>query len=102
MNTVQSLIFVYALLIARAQTESFSQLPQHRQCNFASQEVVPFGLSVVLMATFSALHGHIIAVIFQLTGEDDATSSWAGLFNQGGAACGAVFSFILVQIGAYS
>lgn len=101
LNVLQSLIFVYALVIARAQTKLYSQLPRDTHCNFASQEVVPFWLSVILMATFSALHGHIVAVIFQFTGEDEAASSWAGLFNQGGAALGAVFSFILVQLGAY-
>eukprot|EP00949_MAST-11_sp_MAST-11-sp1_P000393 g393.t1 len=102
MNVLQGALFVYALIVSHMQGASVHKedgKEASSSCDPASVAILPFFITVAAMVTFSALHGHIVTAVFQLTGRDSSASSWAGFVNQAGACAGAIFSFILVQWG---
>eukprot|EP00299_Pterocystis_sp_00344_P012888 c6249_g1_i1.p1 GENE.c6249_g1_i1~~c6249_g1_i1.p1 ORF type:complete len:402 (+),score=69.64 c6249_g1_i1:38-1243(+) len=84
----QTILAIYAACVARWQ-------------GFHTQSVVPVGVSIAVIGTFSFLHGVVVTEVFQTVRNDFPAVTWAGLFNQGGALVGAVIAFVLVSVKFY-
>ena len=91
LSAAQSALFAYGLAVAATRTALGPAI--------AGIDTLTF----CLMLLFSFLHGYIVTTVFEHArreGKDEGLlSSTTGLFNQGGALCGSLLSFVIVATG---
>lgn len=88
LNTIQTALFIYLIVICSLQ-------------RFDSEPIVQLPISFLLMFLLSFVHGFIVTEVFQSVSDSKILSSWAGLSNQAGALSGSVITFIIVQMGLF-
>ena len=88
LNSVQTSLFVYLIVVASLQGSS-------------TDGVVPIAISFFLMFMLSFVHGFIVTEVFQCVSDNKSMSSWAGLSNQAGALSGSLITFTIVQMGLF-